>query len=609
MSFFPPMITGKRVVIDLGTSYIKVLEIESGGPAPQVLSSQIIDLNGEGLIGTEEINLHLQSLLREIGDFPVVLVIPEHITISKVIKTPRSQPEAIDIEIAEETAQLSGLGESDIAYDYYCVDSRSENTDAFWVTMAREADIEQQTARLGTSEINLAGITTPANALVSAWLVSQPDQERMVFVDIGATTTIVAVVEDRQRVFASSYPIGGEFFTRAVETALRISFDEAESMKRSDDCFADARTASALSAAVRTWLRELEKTLLEYFKDLNVIRAAFPPFWVRISGGTVLQPGFLEFLRADTAMEIETWPKLPNSTADTDLNRHAIGYGAHVHCSKYSERSAGLLPVEVRALRGRQQRLLRLNFACLATMLIMLGLVVYGTVQKLEIILEKNTQIKSTQAAAEQAESINQLLATRRSDYAAVFPVLQSQRRTSDILETFNTLRETRGEHNLWWSLLADFKSYTNSSTLNVTNAVPIDPVPPSRRVVSTNGVTRAQVPFISLIAELTIPGEEQNSLQLLSLIVEDLKSRPLFEHVDRLSTDQKINLLDSKYVLTGMTYSIKIDISDDLVAPEIVRTAGQTNAPVPGVGGNQAVFDVRRPGLQPFGRTQEPVN
>ena len=573
------MMTGRRVVVDLGTSHIKVLELEYHDGKQEIVSSQVIDLSGEGLIGAEEINLHLQSLLREIGDYPVILVIPEHLSISKVIRTPRSRPEAIDLEITEETAHLSGLGESVIAYDYYRIPSDQEHADAYWVTIAREADIEEQTARLGTTEVNLAGVTTPSNALAATWLSDRPDRDRIVLVDLGATATVVAIIDEGRHAFASSFPIGGEFFTRAAETTLRIPFDEAETIKRTRDLFADPQTSAPMATAVRTWLAELERTLLEHFQKPEIVRSEFPPLWVRLSGGTVHQPGFLSFLRSESPMEIETWPRDRETAGANDRSRHAITQGAHLHCANFSQRNAGLLPPDIRNLRGRQQRLLRLNFACLAAMLVMLSLLVYGVVQKLEIILEKNIQIEATDSATGQAEAINEMLTSRRADYASVFPLIRSQRKTANVLETFNTLRETRGDRGLWWALLADFKSYTNSTTLDVTNEAPIGPQPLRRTTVQTNVVARTQPPLMSLIAELTIPGEEQTSLQLLSAIVEELKNRPTFERVDRLSTDQKINLLASKYVLTGMTYSVRIDIKDDLTPPNPPVIAN-TNGP-----------------------------
>src|SRR5213595_1411428 len=84
------------LVLDGGSRRFKLLLAQSDFGRLRILKQELIDLQAEGLVSTEEIKSHLQDFFGKAGHPPLALVLPEHISTSQVIDLPQAPESEVD---------------------------------------------------------------------------------------------------------------------------------------------------------------------------------------------------------------------------------------------------------------------------------------------------------------------------------------------------------------------------------------------------------------------------------------------------------------------------------------------------------------------------------
>ena len=205
----------RRVLaLDAGSRCIKLLLAESDFGRLHILKEELIDLQAEGLVSADEIKAHLQVCLKEWGQPPLALVLPQHLSISQVIDLPLAPEDEVEKLIQDETIKLGGVSESRIVYDFLRTETTAKNRQQFWITLSQEGEIRERILRLGAEQEDLCEITTTANALITAYRATNPLSSRAILVHVGAQTTVLVIILAGQGIFATSFQMGADFFTR-----------------------------------------------------------------------------------------------------------------------------------------------------------------------------------------------------------------------------------------------------------------------------------------------------------------------------------------------------------------------------------------------------------
>jgi Tfp pilus assembly PilM family ATPase len=552
------LIVRRLIAIDLGSSHIKVILAEETFGQIRLLQHQVIDLQEEGLLSAEEINRHVQKVINELGNHPVALAIPQHLCLSHLVNLPRVRDRELKKLVEQQTINLSGLSESSIVYDYRRLKPSGRHPNPFWITISREHEIETQINRLGSDDTGLTvcEVTTVANALISACLAQSPYAETMVLVDLGATSTVVAILEGGQGVYAASFPIGGESFTGALASLKKCSFEEAELIKRSQNLFDGPGRLKGFSAVVDIWHQDLGKILKEWEPDQANTQKARRPMLARLSGGGADQPGLLTYLQKKKNPEFQTWPEQSTSNGDLAMGRFAVAYGLVQHSFKRELQTSSLLPKTLRATKQRHQQLMAANWAGFGLMSLLLALLLAGSAHKLILNHQKGTLAANAEAALKKAQAIETLIQQRELEYARLTPLLEHQKESTDILKTLHVLQKIRERRDLWFVLFADQQSYFAGATSRPADtnlAKSAQPLIASNLVDSPAGY----------IVELCLPGQE-DSLKALNELVAELKKEKLFQKVDVLPASQKAtNLVDPKLILPDRHFSLSLELAE----------------------------------------------
>ena len=549
------------LAVDAGSRCIKLLLAESDFGRLRIRKEELIDLQAEGLVSSDEIKTHLQTTLENWGRLPLALVLPQHLSISQVIDVPLAPESEVAKLIEEETIKLSGVSESRIVYDFVRTETLAKNRQQFWVTFAQEGDIRERIVRLGVEQEDLCEVTTPANALIAAYRATCPLSSRAVLVHLGAQTTVVVIMLAGQGAFATTFQMGGDFFTRALARARNCSEETAESLKRTHNVLSEPEAIPEFVEAVEGWVAELKRQLNEWFERNPSVAPDPGLFELVATGGGFDQLGLLDYLKAEAGLDLQPWPKGNQPESVAPSQRFEVAFGAALQALGYSAQPVSLLPDEYRAVWRKRLTRQRLELASVVVAIVCLLVLVFGTWHQVSLLNRKDALLKKVQAAQETVEANDALAGELISEYEGLRPVFAAQQNTVDMLKTMALLQHSRSNRSFWYVVLADQLSYFSQPPALATTNKPASTNLPVFAVVSP-GTTNLSIGKPGVIVELSLPEEPESARRLLSQLVNDLNEQHLFTKVDLLSPDLRRDLADPRVTIPGEHRVLALDFA-----------------------------------------------
>lgn len=564
----------RRVLaIDSGSRRFKLLLAETDFGRFRIIRQELIDLQAEGLVSTEEIKTHLQACLQHWGQPALALTLPQHLSISQVIDLPLTAETAVEKLIADESVKLSGVSESRIVYDFVQIETQVAHRQQFWVTLCQEGDIREQIQKLGVEKEEICEVTTTANALIAAYRAIAPLSRRAILVHFGAQSTVVVILLAGQGAFATSFHMGGDFLTRALARLHNCSEEKAENLKREKNFLSGPQASTEFVGVVEGWASELKRQLNEWFQANPTLVPEVPTFQLIASGGGFEMPGFLEHLKSAASLAFQPWPRESESGAIQPGEGFEVAFGTALQALGYSPQPVSLLPEDYRLAWQKRLARQRLELASAVLMIVCALVLGIGTWHKLSLINAKKTlleKVRAGQRAFDENESLTEDLV---SEYENLRPLCAAQQSTIDSLKTLALLEQTRSNRSLWYVLVADQQSYftmppallttnrpakTNliGAALEAARAAPVG----LRSFPLTLTNTSPARP--GLIAELCVPGDAETARQGVVELVNNLKQQLLFSKVDLLSDDLRRSLSDPKVTVPDRYFVLALDFA-----------------------------------------------
>jgi Tfp pilus assembly PilM family ATPase len=560
---------GQVLAVDAGGRRIKMLLAGNDFGQLSIIKEEAINLSEEGLVSADEIKAHLQTVLDQWGRPPLALVLPQHLSISQVVDLPFAPESEVEKLIQDETIKLSGVSDSRIVYDFVRTEALTANRQQFWVTLCQEGDIRERIQRLGVENEDLCEITTTANALIAAFRAASPLTSRAVLVHAGAQTTVVVILLAGQGAFATSFQMGGDFFTRALARERGCSEEKAENLKRGDDLLNGPKPDAELVAVVDGWIAELKRQLNDWFEH-NSGGANASSFEMIASGGVFDQPGFVEYVRRKGGMSLQPWPKANQPDTPTPAKGFEVAFGTALQALGYSAQPVSLLPENYRVAWQKRLWLERLEFASFALVGICALLLALGTWHKMSLINQKTALRDKVKNSQQDVYANDSLTADLINEYESLRPVFAAQQKTLDVLKTFSLLQQSRSNRNLWYVLLADQQTYFSAHppSLGSTNVQTNLVATMAERLTQLFGspllgLTNSSPAKPGLIAELCVPEEPEAARVALSQIVKELKQQKMFSKVDLLSDDLRRNLADPKVTIPDRDFVLSLEFAE----------------------------------------------
>ncbi len=540
------------VIVDPGSTSIKVLLAERSGQRVSILHALTLNLEQEGLLNADEIRRHVGKVLDDLGDGSVSLVIPQSITISQLMDLGKKWPYNVKRAIREETRNLSGLTEKSILYDFVPMRPFSRFQAPFWVSIARENEVMEQLELLQDTDRKVAGVMTPANSLINAFGYLCPDEKHGLLVDIGETSTTVALVEDGQGIFATNIALGSEHITEAIAEDEGCGYERAGLLKQETDLFSGERRYSGMLQVVSRWRREIDDVVLEWSREQGVEleRYRHLPCW--LSGGGSRQPGIRGYLKQEWRSEIRDWPGLSSKLGAVDVPNFVITYGAVLSAFGKGVYSVNLLPHSLRRARVFERQVRRLYGVAGVVMVVLLILMGRGAFGISEDIAGKREKLEQRENVQLLAGNIEVMREERVIAYRDVLPLFFYMKRTRDFLETLAFLREVSDDDRFWFVLLADQDTYFGRDSGPGTSRT-------QEGRVSMEDIAGEQTGFV---VELCILNANDGEAQaILGEMVVNMRNAPFFWSVDKLPSGQRHDHVPQAATTDGTVYSLTLEL------------------------------------------------
>ena len=555
----------RALALDAGSRCLKLTWVEVLFGRLRILNEQSIDLQEEGLRSATELDIHLHAVLKELGHPPIAFTLPQPLSTSQLIDLPPVPEEEARRLIEEEAVKLSGVSDTAIIYDSVRIHALAQNRQQYWVTLCQEGEIREQLKRLDLDQEELCEVTTTANALIAAYLAMHPEADQTVLVHTGAQNTVVVILVNGHGVYAGTFPMGGDFFTRAIARQLNCSLEAAEQYKRTKDVFTGDDALPDFGPVVDGWVEQLKRQLDDWFGSKTGRDYSLSAFQVVVGGGAFMQPGLLHCLKEKIGVACSRWPVGGGKDSALPTAGFEVAYGTALQALGRSAQPASLLPVEYR-VAGRRRRLRQwIEFANVALLIFLGLLLLFGTWQKWSLVKHKEALRAKMRAGLENTQKADVLTAQLLTQYEQLRPLLERQKNTLDTLRTLALLQQSRSNRSYWYVLFADQQSYfTQPLATAPTNVVAVtNPPPVGTTELLAGAATNPPPAKPGFIAELCVPEDADSARKTFSQLVDNLKRDALFSKVDSLSTDLRRSLADPSLVLTNRHFALAFELAD----------------------------------------------
>lgn len=239
--------------IDIGTSSIKVVELEKRGGRFSLTNYAIFELKGGRMTASssdnwqsilkmpdQEIAEGIKELVKKanISSGDVISSIPSFSTFATVIEMPYVSNEDLARSIQFEAKKYVPIPLDEVILDWSIVgvadgkskeDGQPAMVEVFLAAVPKDETTRYQTI-MRNSGLKLKALELENSALIRALLGN--DLSPTVIVNIGGRSTSIIIINRGYERVSHNYEIGGFEITRAIAQSLNVSLEKAEELKR-----------------------------------------------------------------------------------------------------------------------------------------------------------------------------------------------------------------------------------------------------------------------------------------------------------------------------------------------------------------------------------------
>lgn len=224
--------------LDIGTNAVRLVQL-SGGPDRYTLQSFGSATLPPGLAQSDS-KLDLQKLAKIITDLiksaqvsskNVVSAIPGTSVFNAVVKLPPMSREELAKAVKYQVEQNIPLKLDEVKYDWQVIRQDPQTKEiTVMIISAAKGKVQQMMELFGYADINVLALETATVGMARS--LTSKENPLFLVLDIGATTTEIAIVENGVLTQTRSFPLGGTAMTRAVSQQLNLDIEQAEQFKQ-----------------------------------------------------------------------------------------------------------------------------------------------------------------------------------------------------------------------------------------------------------------------------------------------------------------------------------------------------------------------------------------
>ena len=253
---YKPAKSSRTLGIDIGTSSIKIVELEKKAGRFQLSNYGIFELKGYVDGKNSSSNDDWQSILRmpdqeissgirelinkaRMSSMDVVASIPSFSTFATVIEMPYLSNEDLARALPFEAKKYVPIPLDEVVLDWSIVGVIDEtkdtsvrklsNVEVFLAAVPKEETVRYKNI-IDNSKLHMSALELENSALIRALLGN--DLSPTVIVNIGGRSTSIIIVNRGYERVSHNYEVGGFEITKAIARSLNVSLERAEELKR-----------------------------------------------------------------------------------------------------------------------------------------------------------------------------------------------------------------------------------------------------------------------------------------------------------------------------------------------------------------------------------------
>lgn len=324
--------TGGYLVLDIGSSSVKLAEIQhgTGGPRvtgvgtaplpPTVIQSNVVQDEGPVVEA-------IRSLVAATGarSDQVITAVPGPAVIVKKVILPAQSGDAIETAIFAEASHLIPDSLDNVNLDYQVIDwIESGNKMEVLVVAVKRDIINSYTEAIRAADLEPVVVDVDYFALENMFELNYDTTEggSVALVNIGARYSSINILKDGRSTFTGDVPVGGAEFTDALVRQLGVSPADADKLKRGHGAanIAPADTEPILGSVTEFIVEEVQRALSFFWTAAT----DEPLGAVLLSGGPSRMPGLSHQLKDRLDTKVDVVDPFRRVTVDGRVDRTII---------------------------------------------------------------------------------------------------------------------------------------------------------------------------------------------------------------------------------------------------------------------------------------------
>ena len=316
--------TTEHFGIDIGTNALRVVQLSGGGKKYSLKSFAFAPLppgttQSDSRLDYQKISRMIQDLTKQAGISTknVVAAIPGTSTFNTIVKIPPMSQAELEKAIKYQAEQNIPLKIEEVKYDYQIIKEDGATKElTVMIIAATKAKVEQLLDILENAGLNVIALETSTVAMARS--LAKPEVPLAMILDIGSTTTEIAVIENGILVQTRSFPLAGFGMTRSISQQLGLDMSQAEQFKQRFGLSQD-KLEGQVFKAIEPILRNI---LDEAIRSTKFYEEQFGKSVQRIilTGGVSRMPLIAEFIKSYTGMEVMFGNPWTNVSYASNLN-------------------------------------------------------------------------------------------------------------------------------------------------------------------------------------------------------------------------------------------------------------------------------------------------
>jgi len=308
--------------LDIGSSFIKVLELQPKGNSWSLVNFGMTKLPPEAIVDGALMNSSIiveaiRDLIRKnhIRTKEVVTSVSGHSVIVKKINLPVMTMEELEESIHWEAEQYIPFDindvNNDVNIDVQILGKPAEDANQMEVVLvaAKKDMINDYVAILQEAGLSPVVIDVDSFAIENMFEVNYelPAEETVVLVNVGASIININVLKNGYTAFTRDITLGGNQYTEEIQKQLSVSYEEAEALKvgggivRDSQAVVPEEVEGIIQAVNENVATEIQRSLDFYAATSTEDRIRR----VYLSGGSARVPGLTRTIRDKTGVDVE----------------------------------------------------------------------------------------------------------------------------------------------------------------------------------------------------------------------------------------------------------------------------------------------------------------